>query len=65
MSNLTITEKRIVGRYVRETYESRNPRDVRFGNDGAVSVMIDEMPNTNQPGRIFVGWDTDLLREAK
>ena len=25
MSNLTITEKRIVGRYVRETYESRTP----------------------------------------
>ena len=65
MSNLTITEKRLVGQYVRNYYESYNPRNVRFGDDGAVSVMVDEMPNTNQPGRIFVGWDTKLLREAK
>lgn len=61
---LTLTEKRTVGRYLREKYEYVDGRDVRFGRDGEVTIMVDEMPNTNQPGRIFAGWDEDLLREA-
>lgn len=65
MSALTISDKRIIGRYVRDHYEAINPRNVRFGEDGAVSVMVDEMPNTDLPGRIFVGWDADLLKEAQ
>ena len=62
---LTITEKRTVGQYLREKYEYVNGRNVRFDRDGAVSIMVNEMPNTNQPGRIFAGWDDDLLVETK
>lgn len=62
---LTMTEKREIGRYLRTRYESTNGRNVRFADDGAVSITVDTMPNTNQPGRIFVGWDSELLREAR
>ena len=62
---LTMTEKRMIGRYLRTRYESTNGRNVRFADDGAVSIMVDAMPNTDQSGRIFAGWDKDLLREAR
>ena len=62
---LTMTEKRMIGRYLRTRYESTNGRNVRFADDGAVSIAVDAMPNTNQPGRIFAGWDKDLLRGAR
>lgn len=62
---LTMTERREIGRYLRTRYESTNGRNVRFADDGAVSIMLDAMPNTNQPGRIFAGWDSELLREAR
>lgn len=61
---LTMTEKREVGRYLRNRYEATNGRNVRFADDGAVSIMVDAMPNTNQAGRIFAGWDAELLKEA-
>ena len=59
---LTLTQKRIVGRFVRDSYEGA--RNLRFEADGAVSVTVDAMPNTNEAGRIFAGWDTDLLDRA-
>ena len=62
---LTMAEKREVGRYLRTRYGSVNGRGVRFGNDGAVTIMVDAMPNTNQRGRIFCGWDSELLAEAR
>ena len=62
---LTMTEKREIGRYLRNRYEATGGRNVRFADDGAVSIMVDAMPNTNQPGRIFAGWDKDLLIEAR
>ena len=65
MGNLTMTEKREVGRYLRNRYESTDGRNVRLADDGAVSIMVDAMPNTNQAGRIFVGWDSELLTEAR
>ena len=61
---LTMTEKREIGRYLRNRYESTNGRNVRFADDGAVSIMVDAMPNTNQAGRVFAGWDAELLKEA-
>lgn len=60
---LTLTEKRKVGKMLRDRYD--NARNVRFANDGAVTVTVDTMPNTNQGGRIFAGWDTGLLQEAE
>ena len=60
---LTLKQKRAISKFVRENHESRNPRNVRFENDGAVTVMVDEMPNTNQAGRIFAGWDKDILKQ--
>lgn len=63
MSHLTTNEKRIVGRHIRNRYAGA--RNIRFGADGAVSVTVDAMPNTNVPGRIFAGWDTELLREVR
>ena len=65
MSNLTMTEKREVGRYLRTRYESTDGRNVRFADDGAVSIMVHAMPSTYQAGRIFVGWDSELLTEAR
>lgn len=62
---LTQSEKRLIGRYLLDHYESRGARAVRFADDGAVTVMLDEMPNTSIPGRIFAGWDCDLLKLAK
>lgn len=63
MSHLTTSEKRIVGQHIRNRYDGA--RNIRFGADGAVSVTVDAMPNTNVPGRIFAGWDTELLREVR
>ena len=60
---LTLKQKRAISKFVRENLESRNPRNVRFGDDGAVTVMVDEMPNTNKAGRIFAGWDTQLIKQ--
>jgi Fe-S-cluster formation regulator IscX/YfhJ len=65
MSNLTLTEKRQIGRLVRKEYERINPRNIRFSDDGEVTVMVDQMPNTNEPGRIFIGWATDWLRAVQ
>ena len=65
MGNLTMTEKREVGRYLRNRYESTDGRNVRLADDGAVSIMVDAMPNTNQAGRIFAGWDSELLTESR
>ena len=62
---LTMTEKREIGRYLRTRYESTNGRNVRFAEDGAVSITVDAMPNTNEQGRIFAGWDKELLIEAR
>lgn len=62
---LTMTERREIGRYLRTRYASTNGRNVRFADDGAVSITVDAMPNTNRPGRIFAGWDSELLREAR
>ena len=62
---LTMTEKREIGRYLRTRYESTNGRNVRFADDGSVYITVDAMPNTSQPGRIFAGWDDELLREAR
>lgn len=62
---LTMTEKREIGRYLRTRYESTNGRNVRFTTNGEVSIVVDAMPNTNQRGRIFAGWDLELLDEAR
>lgn len=61
---MKMSEKREIGRYLREYYSERGGRNVRFADDGAVSIMVDEMPNTNQAGRIFSGLDKELLTEA-
>lgn len=51
--------------YVEHQYAYINGRNVRCHADGSVSVHVDAMPNTNDPGRIFAGWDTELLRAAR
>jgi len=63
MSDLTLAQKRMIGRHLRDKYTDGSA--VRFAQDGSVSIMVDEMPNTNQPGRIFAGWDTELLALAE
>lgn len=61
---LTLSEKRKIGKMLRDRYD--NARNIRFADDGAVYLTTDCMPNTNNlVGRIFAGWDTDLLREAE
>lgn len=61
---LTLSEKRKVGRYLREKYAYTDGRSVRFEPDGSVTIVVDEMPNTNKQGRIFVGWDSELLQAS-
>jgi len=63
--SMTATEKRAIKAHVLAKHAARNPRAVRFDADGSVSVMVDAMPNTNQPGRIFAGWDSELLGECE
>jgi len=62
--NLSLSEKRTVGRHVRAEFAG-NPRDLRFAPDGAVTAHVDRMPNTDRGGRIFCGWDTELLAERQ
>lgn len=61
---LTLSEKRKIGKYVRGQYEYTNGRNVRFEPNGAVTIVVDQMPNTNEGGRIFVGWGVNLLKDA-
>lgn len=61
---MTRKEKQIIRGKVERQYAYVDGRDVRIHKDGAVSVYVDEMPNTNQAGRIFSGWDTEILRAA-
>jgi len=61
---MTRKEKHIVRRNVEIQYAHINGRDVRCHADGRVSVRVDAMPNTNQPGYIFAGWDTEILRTS-
>lgn len=62
---LTLLEKRKVGRYLRDKYAYTDGRNVRFASDGLVTIMVDEMPNTNEQGRIFAGWDDELLQASQ
>ena len=63
---MTKSEKQQIRRYVEDQWAHVNGRNVRCHADGSVWVYVDAMPRTNnQPGRIFAGWDTWLLRDAK
>jgi hypothetical protein len=45
---------------LRDRYDgARNIRN----EGGSITLTTDQMPNTSQAGRIFVGYDTDLLRQ--
>lgn len=59
------SEKQQIRDYVMAKYAHINGRNVRCHADGSVTVHVDAMPNTNDQGRIFVGWDTELLRAAQ
>jgi len=58
------SEKKQIRDYVEIEYAHVNGRNVRCHADGSVSVHVDAMPNTNQEGRVFAGWDTELLAAA-
>lgn len=62
---MKLSEKREIGKHLRSKYEYTNGRNVKFANNGSVTIMVDQMPNTNKPGRIFAGWDDELLKEAR
>ena len=59
---LTQAQKKQIRHCVMNQYAHLNGRNVRCHADGAVTVHVDAMPRTNEPGRIFVGWDVDFLR---
>jgi hypothetical protein len=59
------SEKQQIRDYVMAKYAYINGRNVRCHADGSVTVHVDAMPNTNDQGRVFAGWDTELLRAAK
>jgi hypothetical protein len=59
---LSLQAKRQIGNYLREKYDTTS--QIKIAHDGAVTIHVDKMPNTNQSGWIFVGWDTELLNES-
>lgn len=59
---MTRAEKDKIRKHVKAIYESAE--NIRIQQDGSVTAQVDPMPNTNQAGRIFCGWDTELLKEA-
>ena len=61
---MTRKQRALVRGLVLRRYAYIGGSRVQVAADGAVSVFVDRMPNTNLPGRIFAGWDVDLLREA-
>lgn len=62
---MTRNEKATIREYILDYYSNKSPEGVRIAADGAVTVQVDPMPNTNQAGRIFAGWDTELIRTAQ
>jgi len=63
IKELTITQKRQIGAYLRRKYSTDSA--IKIARDGAVSIRVDQMPNTNLSGWIFAGWDTELLLASK
>ena len=61
---VSLQEARLIGQYLRAQHDYIVGQ-IHIDNDGAVTAIADPMPNTNQRGRIFCGWDTELLKEAQ
>jgi hypothetical protein len=59
---LSLKAKRQIGKYLRTKYDTKS--QIKIDKDGAVSIFVDKMPNANQSGWIFAGWDTELLNES-
>jgi hypothetical protein len=59
---LSLSAKRQIGTYLREKYNTTS--QIKVTNDGAVTIHVDQMPNSSQAGWIFAGWDTELLNES-
>lgn len=59
---LTLTQKRRICKMLRARYEGA--RNIKFEVDGVVTATVDRMHNTSQSGRIFCGFDQELLREV-
>ena len=64
-TNLSRADKATIRAHVLAYYADRDARDVRIHADGSVTAYVDAMLNTNQSGRMFCGWDCNLLREAR
>ena len=62
-NKITVSQKFKIHTYLMDYYSSRDGRDVRFAADGSVSIHVDPMPNTNQAGRIFAGWASELINQ--
>lgn len=53
-----------LARKVKAMYRNNGGRDVEIDDfDESVTVHVDRHPETGGPGRIFVGWLRDLMRE--
>ena len=62
-NKITVSQKAQIRAYLLDYYSDRDGRDVRFAADGSVSIHVDPMPNTNQAGRIFAGWASELINQ--
>ena len=60
---MTNEERREIGTYLRARYNTNS--QIRVDDEGGVTIRVDQMPNTNQEGWMFAGWDSELLREAR
>ena len=61
----TLSQKRAIGAYLRACSVRVDGRNVRFSADGGATIMVDAMPNTGIPGRMWAGYAHDLLREME
>ena len=61
MNQITETQKAQLRKIAVEKWDHKNARNPMVRKDGSVVVTIDGPEGTLQ---IFVGWDTDLLKEC-
>lgn len=63
MSKVTNTQKKFIRDSIHAIRSSYEPGTCRISEDGKVTVISDPMPNTNQRGRVFVGYANEVLDE--
>jgi hypothetical protein len=63
---MTNKQKNLIRTYVTNEYKTLNAKEVLISRNGSVSCLVDQFPNcASKGGRMFVGFDTDILKYAE